>query len=176
MNTIKFKDVVHLYAQSGLSVMFRGRYGNTTYHSGADCEEMISATAYYGGDTHNDYEYTPILRPASSITEDERKELWRLVFSQGEGRRYPNMQNFRGRSFRIEETERKSKPRWIMMQGVERLAIEDDGHVWADCDLNYWRFCHAPIVEYLTRIGIDLFGLIDSGEALDAKTVGVGKC
>lgn len=109
-----------------------------------------------------------VLRPIKNMTEEERKELWRLVFSFGNilGERALDFTGIT--SFKHESTY-YHRPRHIMMQGVERLAIENDGTVWADCDLQKWRYNQHEVTRWLLSKGFDLFNLIDQGLAIKAE-------
>lgn len=130
------------------------------------------------GNTEEDPDYVeflkvkPILRRLSSMTEEEQKELWRLVFSMGHGNEFTDrFKDFTGRVQFIDEKTYYNVPRHVMMQGVERLGIESDGTVWADCDLHKWRHNQHEVTRWLLSKGFDLFGLIDEGLAIDAATL-----
>lgn len=135
--------------------------------------EVQSAKLWFaGGISDWDIEdFKLLLRPLSSMTEEERKELWRLVFSQGHGKNFNDrFKDFRGQIRVIDETTYYNVPRLIMMQGVERLAIESDGTIWADCDLHTWRHNQHSVTVWLLSKGFDLFSLIEKGEALDSTS------
>lgn len=107
-----------------------------------------------------------LLRKISEITEAEKKELWRLIFSQGHGKDFTDrFKDFQGSTRVITEKTYYDVPRNVMMQGVERLAIESDGNIWADCDLHNWRHNRHTVTAWLLSKGFDLFGLIEAGHA-----------
>jgi hypothetical protein len=125
-----------------------------------------------GMDTYSSKGTRLILRKLSDMTEEERKELWRLVFSMGNGKTFNDrFKDFTGRVQFIDETTYYQVPRYIMMQGVERLAIESDGTVWADCDLHNWRHNQHEVTRWLLSKSFDLFGLIEQGLAIDKATL-----
>lgn len=100
----------------------------------------------------------PILRPLSDMTEEEMKELWKIVFN----RTFPP-------SGRIESSylQDKRNPRWILMSGVERLGIQLNGDIWADSDLHNWPMNPHLNTLYMLKKHFDLFGLIEAGLAID---------
>ena len=61
--------------------------------------------------------------------------------------------------------------RYVMHSGVERLGVEFDGSIWADSDFSVWRYNKHKITAYLLSNHFDLFGLIESGEAMDKTTL-----
>ena len=52
------------------------------------------------------------------------------------------------------------------MSGVERLGIEINGDVWADSDLQKWKFNPNLICKYFISKGFDVFDLLSNGEAV----------
>lgn len=122
----------------------------------------------------NDHEYTiddkalfylsgivqPVLRPLSDMKEGERAALWDFIFKD---RRYP----FNGRTVWYQERTTSSEPRWVLMQGVERLGIEMNGTVWADSDLNNYKHNQHEVTRWFLSKGFDLYGLIEAGLAID---------
>lgn len=113
-------------------------------------------------------EIKPILRRLSDMSEGERKELWRLVFSAYNKFNELGL-NFMGRTVWIEERNTFSDPRWVMSQGIERLGIEMNGTVWADCDLHTWKHNQHEVTLWFLSHSFDLFGLIDAGLAIEKK-------
>jgi len=76
--------------------------------------------------------------------------------------------SFTGNVAFINEKNVHQVPRRVLTQGVERLGIESDGTIWADCDLHPWRHNQHSVTLFLLSKGFDLFDLIESGEAIDA--------
>lgn len=105
----------------------------------------------------------PFLRSLSSIADDEKKEIFQIIFK----RKFPDT----GRIIWFEEKTRTVDSRWCLWSGVDRAVIEMDGTVWADCDLNYRKFNSHLITAYFVSKGFDLFNLIESGQAIDASTL-----
>jgi hypothetical protein len=112
----------------------------------------------------NEDEIQIILRRLSSMTEEERSELWSLVFGTKRSK-------FRGNTVWFPEETISSDPRWVLMQGVERFGIEMNGTVWADSDLHAFKHNQHEVTRYLLSKGFDLFGLIESGLAIDKETI-----
>lgn len=100
----------------------------------------------------------PILRPLSSMTEEEKKELYKLVF---------------GRAFTGDNISRwdegKPQARWVLWSGLDRLFIYDDGDIYADIDLHFHRVDKAQMVLYLLSKRFDIFGLIEAGLAIECN-------
>lgn len=103
---------------------------------------------------------SPVLRPITAMTEAERKELWRLIFSQGSFNELGL--DFTGRTQWIDKRTYNTEPRWVMMQGVERLGIEANGYIWADSDLHHFKHNPNVTTHWLISKGFDVFGLINS--------------
>lgn len=102
----------------------------------------------------------PILRNLSDMTTDEMKDMYHLVF----GRR------FCGDNITHRDVGKKNE-RWVLWSGVERLFIYKDGDIGADSDLQH-RSVHQPSVfKFLLSKQFDLFGLIESKQAVDAATI-----
>lgn len=132
----------------------------------------------YEGHGHkwfNEDEIELLLRPITKMTEQEKKEIWRLIFSQGHGDQFQDrFKEFTGSIRVINEKTYYQVPREVMMQGVERLGIESDGTIWADCDLHLWRHNQHSVTKWLLSKGFDLFDLIKAGLAIDStERVGV---
>ncbi len=104
-------------------------------------------------------EVFPILRPISDMSEQERKEIYEIVFK----RKFP----VSGRIVFMPDTSTFSDPRWILSAGVDRLGIEVSGSVWADCDLQTIKYNENLVTVYMLKKGFDLFGLIESELAID---------
>lgn len=104
-----------------------------------------------------------VLRRLDDMTLDEKKAIWKLIFN----RPFPDSGNI----LWFDKETTASCKRWCMMSGVERVGIEMNGNVWADSDLHNYKFNPHIITHYLLKQGFDLFGLIDAGLAIDAKTI-----
>lgn len=156
------KDYLHLY----LPFEFTWVTDAVPFHKG-EIGIMVADNLKYW-DEHKRI----LLRPLSDMTEVERKELWQLVFSQGHGKNFSERaKDFTGSLRFIDEKTYYNVPRYIMMQGVERLGIESDGNIWADCDLHNWRHNQHETTRWLLSKGFDLFGLIEAGLAIDKTKV-----
>jgi hypothetical protein len=101
----------------------------------------------------------PILRKLSSMRDDDRKEIFELVFKR----------KFVGDNI-TRRDEGKKEARWVLWSGLDRLFLYDDGDVGADCDLQHFRVHMPTIVKHLLSKGFDLFGLIEKGLALDSDS------
>lgn len=110
------------------------------------------------------YKYTrvgkpiPILRPLSSMTKEEKKDIYKLIF----GKEFPAS----GTIFYRPDKTLSSEPRYILTTGVDRVGIEMNGTVWADCDLQNYKHNQHEITLYLLSRHFDLFNLIKSGIAI----------
>lgn len=102
----------------------------------------------------------PILRSLSGMTEDEMKELYQLVFNK----------EFVGDNITHRDIGNKDE-RWVLWSGLERLFIYRDGDFGADSDLRNYKVHQPTIVKWLLLKGFDLFGLIESGQAIDKTTL-----
>lgn len=161
MNTMNIKDYLHLY----LGCEVQTEKGTATLVSvgmlGSDLQSfrtiMPGMSVTRGWEETN----TIILRRFKNITEIECKELFTLIF----GRKFPDT----GRILWFKEKTTSSDPRWVLWSGVDRVGIEMNGHVWADCDLsNYKHNQHAVTLWCLSK-NFDLFNLIPEGLAIDKK-------
>lgn len=92
------------------------------------------------------------MRQFSEITEAEMVELWELILA-------PIFGSFTGSIVEYKEDNRGLPRRRVLMQGVERLGVYDDGNVWADSDLEY--------ISYDRRLIFDFF--IDKGFYIPSK-------
>lgn len=102
--------------------------------------------------------FTPVLRPLEDMTDEERKDLWQLVFNRPFGK------NGDVRWF----DEKEAVPgRYVLMSGVERLGIEMNGNIWADSDLSNYKYNRHEVTRWLLLKHFDLFGLIEAGLAID---------
>lgn len=104
-----------------------------------------------------------ILRKLSDITDDEKKMIWEIIFQR------PFHES--GRIDWHEKETFDSAKRWVLWSGVERVGIEMTGYIWADSDLHTYKFNPHLITHYLTTIGVDVFGLLRAGLAIDSKTL-----
>ncbi len=107
----------------------------------------------------------PILRPIPVITEEERIGLWELVFKRP----------FKGVTKFHDKKCITSEPRWVLWSGVERLGIEIDGRVWADSDLQHYKYNQHDVTRYLLSKHFDIFGLIEGGLAIDKSKIPLEK-
>lgn len=128
---IEFKDVAHLYMNCELKVhaaSFRANDGSRSRinrHNGAILSPSILADLHER--TFQWGDFTPILRPLSSMTVEERAQ--------------------------------------IGYQEEDRFM-----DLWKDGQISKNTFCCWMFPEIL-KMNIDLFGLIDSGQAIDATTL-----
>lgn len=105
----------------------------------------------------------PILRRLEDMTRDEMKAIWQLIV----GRPFPES----GKILWFDKETSTSCKRWCMMSGIDRVGIELNGNVWADCDLQHIKFNPHMVAHYLLQQTFDLFGLINAGLAIDIKTI-----
>jgi hypothetical protein len=164
---IKFKDVSHHYLGCGVVDSITGdRYlihsvnmefsvsnpENRVKSSPILLQKEDMAITIRMSDTHK-----PMLRPLSDILDIEKKEVYKLIFK----REFPKTGQIIWRS----DKSLTSEQRWILLTGVDRVGIEMNGTVWADCDLHNYKHNQHIITSYLLSMRFDLFGLIESGEA-----------
>jgi hypothetical protein len=144
------------------------------HERGEDCEVSIVNTdeesGFYGEWTEFQIEHhliKPLLRPLSSMTDEEMKEIWQIVFGKA----------FRetGQIVWFDKEDRSTSKRWVLMSGVDRLGICLNGDVWADIDLFNYKFNPHSVTHYLLSRGFDLFGLIEAGLAINASTTNTDK-
>jgi hypothetical protein len=105
----------------------------------------------------------PMLRPLSDMTEEERKEIFALVFK----REFPKS----GSILFFPEITTYAQARYVLWSGIDRLGIEAHGRVWADCDLHHYKHNQHEITRWLLARHFDLFGLIDAGLAIDKTKI-----
>jgi hypothetical protein len=86
-------------------------------------------------------------RKLSDITVQEGAALWDTVMPE-------TCCPFRGHA-RKYAADKEAPERVCFMQGVERLGIYFDGHIWADPDLSKIEINQQKVAEYLARIGIE---------------------
>ncbi|HTH58284.1 MAG TPA: hypothetical protein VL728_19695 [Cyclobacteriaceae bacterium] len=172
------KDYLHLYLGCELIGTYSGNGGAKGYltgvtNGGSECE--IQFIIEDGINVEEEPQWNDskdiklILRHISDMTQEERKELWRLIFSFGNEFNELAL-NYRGQTMFIDKTSYYERPRWLMQQGVERLGIEMDGTIWADCDLHHWRYNQHEVTKWLLSKGFDLFGLIDARLAIKKES------
>lgn len=142
---MKAKDVLHLY----LGCQWHQDGGYPIELTGSFIEYIL-------GSKTNDHG-KPILRPLSDMTEEERAEIFYFIFGR----------QFKGRTEWYKEKTTLQEPRWVLSQGVDRVGIQMNGDIWADCDLHVYKMNPHKNTLYLLSKSFDLFGLIDSGEAID---------
>lgn len=156
MNT-KFKEVAHLHLGCDCLIDNNIRKLDTVAHAIGSYEVYCS----FLGMGYECSDIKPILRPLSDITKDELSILWSIVFTREfNGVIHKHKANDTGRGTYAAE-------RYVMSSGVERLGAEFDGNIWADSDLSVWRYNKHKTTAYLLSRSFDLFGLIESGEAID---------
>lgn len=156
MSKIKFIDVAHLY------LPFSAKVDDKIYSvSGYSKQEDMFQVEIENEepDWWNTSNFRPILRTTGSITLPEMKHIYSIVFKKpfhetGIVKFFP-------------EKSLVSEPRWVLMTGVDRLGIEINGNVWADCDLHNLKHNQHLVTKWYLENWFDLFGLIESGEALD---------
>lgn len=85
------------------------------------------------------------------MTDDEKKEIWKLVYNQ---EFHLNGQIHFHRANNVPE-------RWVLWSGCDRLGIQHDGIVWADCDLVPHKFDKSLIEKWLIDNNFDYFPKID---------------
>lgn len=107
-------------------------------------------------------EVKPILRHISSMTQEERVELWNMIFWY----KFPD----NGQVRRVDTRTTASDPRWILSAGVERLGIEDNGTAWANSDLSHHKHNQHEVTRWFLMKQFDVFELIKDGLAIDATT------
>ena len=169
---IKWEDVAHHYAKSKIQI-FVGKFDHgpemgMIFEKGLHDKWEYSSYGLFiqvqnGGFLSEWGSHKPLLRPLSSMTEDERKELWRVVFSQGSVNELGL--DFTGKTQWIDKKTYNTEPRWVMMHGLGRLGIEMNGYVWADSDLHHFKHNPNITTNWLISKGFDVFGLLESGQA-----------
>lgn len=157
---MNLKDYLHYYL-----------YGNIYEVGVSMCQLMGIGDCYYTIKTRQGNLLTLsdraniklVLRRLEDMTEEQMAHIWQLIFNR------PFHAN--GNIVWIDKEDRMSCKRFVMMSGIERIGIEMNGNIWADCDLSHHKFGPNAITHYLLQEGFDLFGLIDAGLAIDAKTL-----
>ena len=144
---MKFRDVAHFYMGCKINTSLNG---------------TVMDAGWYSKIINDECDAKPLLLSLEDMTEEDMKEVFKLIFK----RDFPESGNIQFRP----DTSLTSDPRWILWSGVDRVGIEISGDVWADCDLSKHKFNPHIITHYLTSKHYDIFGLIDSGEAI-RKTV-----
>lgn len=150
---IKFKDVAHFYLGCKMQDNESLVTGRLTAVYNDISIAVNDEVDYYP------FEYKPLLRPLSDITDEEKREVYKLIFN----REFPKT----GQIYWRADQSLTAEPRWILMTGVDRVGIEMNGTVWADCDLHHYKHNQHAITTYLLSMHFDLFGLIESGEAVE---------
>ncbi len=124
---------------------------------------------------HYPIDYKPILRDLEDILPDfyDRtpsqeeedaadalwKELWDIVFP---GSTEPcNADVF----------EQKPDGTWMLRRGLQRIFLHESGRMYADKDGEGVEFNAAKVVHLLVSHGFDLFGLIESGQAIRKEAI-----
>jgi hypothetical protein len=95
------------------------------------------------------------LRPMSSMTEDEMKELYFLVFKR----------SFVGSNITHRDIGKKEE-RHVLWSGIERLFIYKDGDIGADCDLHHHPVHQPTVIKWMISKQFDIFGWIEKGLAI----------
>jgi hypothetical protein len=155
----KIEDYLHLYLGCELK---SGNGGSVKLF--AVTKEIIPCTDFgiavlNGNQTYTTQlgSYRPVLRPLSDMTEKERADIFEIIFGRP----------FKGRTEWFKERTTLQEPRWVLSQSVDRVGIQMNGEVWADCDLHPFKMNPHETSRYLLSKGFDLFGLIDAGLATD---------
>ncbi len=169
MKTKDIKDYLHLYL--GCDVMIEAWNDHAADLGYQEKEPRLLLPSLLTLINNQDVTAKPILRHIFKITYEEKKELWRLIFSDklNSTRLGERALDFTGRTIFKDENTHYQRPRYIMMQGLERLAIEKDCTIWADCDLHAWRHNKHELTRWLLSKGFDLFNLIESGLAIEKQ-------
>lgn len=160
----ELKDYLHLYI--GCKVIIDNDLQDTDHEligvvAGSDCHLHHGLHNQYG---HCDIsKVKPILRPLSSITENERKEIFYLIFKK----KFP----ISGSITFYDNTNISNNPRYVLWSGVDRVCVDVNGNVWADCDLHPYKYNQHQITMYLLSKHFDLFSLIEADLALDATKI-----
>ncbi len=130
-------------------------------------KQFFGSSAYSDSQTKwkDDYILYPILvlRTISDITDDEKKDIYHIIFKK----QFPPSGNIIWRSDKSITTD----PRWMLLSGVDRVGIEMNGTVWADCDLHTYKYNQHFITAFLISKGFDLFGLLESKLAIQDKDI-----
>jgi hypothetical protein len=170
----KLEDYLHLY--QGIDCQVDGGHigkmlGYTARGLGEE-EMMVFYTIQEGDDeedwtVYNDDKHMqrikPILWKLSDMTDEQKKEIYFLIFKKPF---HPA-----GRIKWFAKANQYVEPRWVLMVGLDRMGIEMNGTVWADCDLNNLKYNQHEITRYLLLKHFDLFGLIEAGLAIDKATI-----
>jgi len=172
--SIEFKDVAHHYLTSGIRCHFYkvGKTYANGDHDGYATLNHAHLELMRGGH----WIVVPELREVGSMTTDEMKVLWRLVFGGWKGgniRFSETALDFRGLIQFIKSTGSMTSDRWVLVQGIERLGIEHQGSIWADCGLHNFGFDSHLATHWLYANGYDVHGLIAAGKATRKEVLDV---
>ena len=92
------------------------------------------------------YFKTIFMKHISKLTVQESAGLWDIVMPA-------KYRPFKGTPIRL-VANNDTPERFVLMQGVERLGIHFDGHVWADSDLALLGVDKAAVNNYFKQIGV----------------------
>jgi hypothetical protein len=151
---MEFKSVANLY------LPFKAKVENSTYTvvGISQYEDMYQIEEKE--DWWNTDNFIPLLKPVSSISISEMKDIWQIVFDD----KFPD--NGLIQKFDADDI-KDVKERFVLSSGVERLFIyTDDGRVAADSDFKIIGFNFHKITCYMLSKGFDLFDLIQNQKAL----------
>ena len=84
------------------------------------------------------------LKKISSLTDEERKEIWKIVF----GREFPK----NGKTFHFEAKD-CIPSRIVLWSGIDRLGFQSDGRIWADSDLFPFDLSKTILNDWLVKNG-----------------------
>lgn len=121
-------------------------------------EKTIGTLSLYNIQGVANNRWDPILRPISDITDEEKKEIYHLIFN----RPFPDS----GRILFFPEKTTNAHPRWVLMSGIDRLGIELNGTIWADCDLSHMKHNQHMVTKLMISKHFDVFGWIEKGLAI----------
>lgn len=162
---MNIQDYIHLYLMCEVTGDYndepRKGYLTGVQNGGTECEiQFFEEDGFnvFEEPTFNETEKVKLLlRPFSDMTEAEMKEIYSIIFK----REFPKSGRIQFHSERTVYLE----PRWVLLSGLDRLGIEANGTVWADCDLHHYKHNQHEITRYLLSKSLDLFGLIEAGLA-----------
>jgi hypothetical protein len=148
----EFKDIANHFIGSQVLVtkgVFEGRIYTL---SGELCDSICKGSSFA----------KPILYPLSAITDEQKKKVYELIFQ----RPFPET----GAIIFKDDKTKSSDPRFVLMTGLDRLGIELNGTVWADCDLNNVKFNQHLITKQLCSWHYNVFGL-EPDQFIDPATL-----
>jgi hypothetical protein len=160
---LKLKDYLHLYLGCGFMSRDDVKRGVNQ-----NCSTQLMESDWLNG-KHKDI--VPILRKLSSMTEEELvrcvylmeghlttgARLHKRIKNKGTENEFAQWYFYKGRGISIEEE-----------HIVANLSSGENGFTLCLSSNNYYR-CYAKLIPYLLSKGFDLFGLIESGLAIEKE-------